>query len=45
MAFEGFFENTVIFDPIDRIWIPEGFQPAVHSETASSTIFYLWVWK
>ena len=21
------------------------FQPSVHSETASSTIFYLWVWK
>ena len=22
-----------------------GFQPSVHSETASSAIFYLWVWK
>ena len=48
MVFEGgfcFLENTVIFDPIDRIWILGGFQPSVHSETASSAIFYLWVWK
>ena len=40
-----FLKNTVIFDPIDRIWIFWGFQPSVHSETASSAIFYLWVWK
>ena len=26
-------------------WIPRRFQPSVHSKTASSTIFYLWVWK
>ena len=47
MVFEGGFilKNTVIFDPIDRIWIYEGFQPSVHSETASSATFYLWVWK
>ena len=48
MVFEGgfIFENIVIFDPIDRIWIFWGlFQPSVHSETASSAIFYLWVWK
>ena len=48
MVFEGvlfFWKNAVIFDPIDSIWIPGGFQPSVHSETASSTIFYLWVWK
>ena len=48
MVFEGvfcFLKNTVIFDPIDRIWILGGFQPSVHSETASSAIFYLWVWK
>ena len=26
----------MIFDPpIDRTWIPGGFQPSVHSETAS----------
>ena len=35
----------MIFDPIDRKWIFGGFQPSVHSETASSAIFYLWVWK
>ena len=35
----------MIFDPIDRIWIFGGFQPSVHSETASSVIFYLWLWK
>ena len=40
-----FWQNTVIFEPIDRIWIPGGVQPSVHSETASSTMFYLWVWK
>ena len=48
MVFEGgfyFLKNTVIFDPIDRIWIFWDFQPSVHSETASSAIFYLWVWK
>ena len=48
MVFEGgfyFLKNTVIFDPIDRIWIFGSFQPSVHSETASSAIFYLWVWK
>ena len=48
MVFEGGFillKNIVSFDPIDRIWIPGGFQPSVHSETASSTIFYLLVWK
>ena len=48
MVFEGgfyFLKNTLIFDPIDRIWIFWGFQPSVHSETASSAIFYLWVWK
>ena len=33
----------MILDPIDGIWISGGFQPSVHSETASSTIFYLWV--
>ena len=27
-----FLKNTVIFDPIDRIWIFCGFQPSVHSE-------------
>ena len=32
----------MIFDPIDRMWNSGGFQPSVHSETASSTIFYLW---
>ena len=37
--------NAVISDPIDRIWIPGGFQASVHSETDSSTIFYRWVWK
>ena len=48
MVFEWgfhFLKNTVIFDPIDRIWIWGGFQPSVHSETASSAMFYLWVWK
>ena len=48
MVFEGgfyFLKNTVIFDPIDRIWIFGGFQPSVHSGTASTAIFYLWVWK
>ena len=48
MVFEGglfFWKNPVIFDPIDRIRNSGGFQPSVHSETASSTIFYLWVWK
>ena len=35
----------MIFEPIDRIWNSGGFQPSIHSETASSTIFYLWVWK
>ena len=48
MVFERgfiFLKTTVIYDPIDRMWIPGGFQPSVHSETASSTIFYLWVWK
>ena len=47
MVFEGFYllKNTVIFDTIDRMWISGGFQPSVHSETASSTIFYLWGWK
>ena len=48
MVFEGgfyFLKNTVILDPIDRIWIFGRFQPSVHSETASSAIFYLWVWK
>ena len=48
MVFEGgfdFLDNNVIFDPIDRTWIPGGFQPPVHSETASSTIFYLYVWR
>ena len=48
MVFEGgfhFLKKNVIFDPIDRIWTFVGFQPAVHSETASSAIFYLWVWK
>ena len=42
---KGFLKNAVIFDPIDRIWIPRCVQPSVHSKTASSTIFYLWVWK
>ena len=32
----------MIFDPIDRTWIFWGVQPSVHSETASSAIFYLW---
>ena len=45
MVFEGglhFSKNTVIFDPIDYgFW--GGFQPSVHSETASSALFYLWV--
>ena len=41
----GVLKNAAIFDPIYRIWIAGGFQPSVHSETASSTIFYLWVWK
>ena len=49
MAFEGGFhllKNTMIFDPIDRIRIfSGGVQPSVHSETASSTVFDLWVWK
>ena len=48
MVFEGgfyFLKTTVIFDPIDRIWIFGGFQPSVHSGTASTAIFYLWVWK
>ena len=48
MVFEGwlyFLKNTEIFDPIDRICIPGGFQPSFHSETASSTTFYLCVWK
>ena len=48
MGFEGgflFWKNSMIFDPIDRIWILGGVQPSVHSETASSAIFYLWVWK
>ena len=48
MVFEGgfyFLKKNVIFDPIDRIWTFVGFQPSVHSETASSAIFYLWVWK
>ena len=48
MVFEGgfsFFKHTVIFDPIDRIWIFGCFQPSVHFETASSTIFYVWVLK
>ena len=31
------------FDPIDRTWISGGFQPSVHSDTASSTIFYLYM--
>ena len=38
-------KNTVVFDPIDGIWICRCFQPSVLSKTASSTIFYLWVWK
>ena len=44
MVVEGglsFLKHTVIFDPIDRTWIFRGFQPSVHSETASSTR----VWK
>ena len=47
MFFEGdlFVKSAVIFDPIDRIWIPRCFQPSVHSTTASSTTFYLLVWK
>ena len=48
MVFEGgfiFLKSTIIFDPIDRIWNSGGFQPSVHSANASSTIFYLWVWK
>ena len=48
MVFEGgfmFLKNSVMFDPIDRIWNSGGFQPSVQSETASSTMFYLWVWK
>ena len=35
----------MISNPIDKIWILGGFQPSVHSETASSATFYLWVWK
>ena len=38
-------KNTVIFDSIDRIWIPSGFQPSVQCKTASSTIFHLRAWK
>ena len=35
----------MVLDPTDRIWISRCFQPSVLSKTASSTIFYLWVWK
>ena len=37
MVLEGgfnFLKNTVIFDPIDRIWNFGFFQPSVHSERA-----------
>ena len=38
-------KNAVTFDTIDRIWIFRCFQPSVHSKTASSSLFYRWVWK
>ena len=39
-----FLDNTVVLGP-HRFWIPECFQSSVHSKMASSTTFYLWVWK
>ena len=48
MVFEGSFivlNNTVVFDPINRIWISRCFQPSRVCQTASSTIFYPWVWN
>ena len=38
-------KHTVVFDPMARNWIPRCFQPSVHSETATLTMFHLWVWK
>ena len=41
MIFEGGLglgKNAVIFDLIDRTWIPRCLQPSVHSKTASSTM-------